>query len=125
MNMPSLSPASLAHASTFCLSPSGRRKATKTICSTTERYHGINSCKQFSCILCYTGFYSVQHMSNRVTKRQRENAGETVKLVAVKLPLTLVADLDHAVALTDSDRSKFTRNALRDRIAKVKSGGAR
>ena len=63
-------------------------------------------------------------MSNRVTKRQRESAGGTVKLVAIKLPLAMVADLDRAVKATDSDRSKFTRNALRARIAQVNKGGA-
>lgn len=63
-------------------------------------------------------------MRNRVTKRQRESAGGTVKLVAIKLPLAMVADLDRAVKATDSDRSKFTRNALRARIAQVNKGGA-
>lgn len=47
-----------------------------------------------------------------------------MKLVAIKLPLAMVADLDRAVKATDSDRSKFTRNALRARIAQVNKGGA-
>lgn len=60
-----------------------------------------------------------------MTKRQKESSSGTATLVGIKLPPALVADLDRAVELTDSDRSKFTRIALRERIAKVSRGGAR
>jgi hypothetical protein len=70
--------------------------------------------------LVILGYTNGKQMSNRGTNRQRAK----VKLVAVKLPEQLVKDLDHAVNITDSDRSKFTRVALRERIARV-AGGAR
>jgi metal-responsive CopG/Arc/MetJ family transcriptional regulator len=59
-------------------------------------------------------------MSNRLSKRQRES----VRLIAVKLPASLADELDRVVEATDSDRSKFTRTALRERMAKLGRGGA-
>lgn len=63
-------------------------------------------------------------------KRQRDKhkkAGRT--LVGAWLPDDLIPALDRAVSLEDSDKSKFLRNALRDRIARhgidlpTKTGG--
>lgn len=43
------------------------------------------------------------------------------KLVNLWFPKDLIPLLDEAVAHEDSDRSKFIRNAVRDRIDRVKA----
>jgi metal-responsive CopG/Arc/MetJ family transcriptional regulator len=40
------------------------------------------------------------------------------RLVAVWLPRTLLRALDRAVAARDTDRSKFIRSAIRERLAR-------
>ena len=49
---------------------------------------------------------------DRVTKR-------TVKLIPVWMPDEMVAGVDLATLKEDSDRSKFTRNAVRERLERL------
>lgn len=44
-------------------------------------------------------------------------------MVTVKMPVSMVQELDAVVERTDSDRSKFARQAIRQRL--LASGGAR
>lgn len=41
------------------------------------------------------------------------------KLLSVWLPETLLPLLDHGVRQEDSDRSKFIRNAIREKLARI------
>lgn len=41
------------------------------------------------------------------------------KLLTIWVPESLVPLIDRGVALTDSDRSKFVRNALRDKLRRL------
>lgn len=43
--------------------------------------------------------------------------------MTVKMPVSMVQELDAVVERTDSDRSKFARQAIRQRL--MTSGGAR
>jgi len=52
-------------------------------------------------------------------KRGAQNRGECI-FVGAWVPIAVVQALDDAVQLTDSDRSKLIRDALRDKITRVK-----
>lgn len=45
-------------------------------------------------------------------------------VVTVKMPASMVRELDEVVERTDSDRSKFARQAIRQRLA-MSGGGSR
>lgn len=44
----------------------------------------------------------------------------TSTLVAVWVPLPLASAVDSAIELQDSDRSKFLRNAIREKLARMR-----
>jgi hypothetical protein len=41
------------------------------------------------------------------------------RLINIWLPLELVPEIDRAIQVEDSDRSKFIRNAIREKISRV------
>lgn len=53
-------------------------------------------------------------MSTKPRRNQREKAA----LVAVWIPKKMKETLDHAVVAFDSDRSKYIRNALREKLSR-------
>ena len=53
-----------------------------------------------------------------MSRRKGNSSG--VQLVALWIPRLLVAALDQGVRKTDSDRSKFIRQAIREKISREK-----
>jgi metal-responsive CopG/Arc/MetJ family transcriptional regulator len=52
------------------------------------------------------------------TKRPKPKKQDTV-FVAVKIPRELAAEIDRLVASQDTDKSKFFRSAVREKIART------
>jgi metal-responsive CopG/Arc/MetJ family transcriptional regulator len=54
------------------------------------------------------------------TKPPKPKHSDTV-FIAVKIPRSLAAELDRQVQLSDTDKSKFIRGAVREKIARSKA----
>jgi metal-responsive CopG/Arc/MetJ family transcriptional regulator len=61
-------------------------------------------------------------MSHPVARKPSKKSQEEQVVVTVKMPVSMVRELDDVVERTDSDRSKFARLAIRQRL--MTSGGA-
>lgn len=70
-------------------------------------------------MLTYSVILSI---SFRVARKPSKQSQEEQVVVTVKMPASMVSELDAVVERTDSDRSKFARQAIRQRIAAVRGG---
>lgn len=55
------------------------------------------------------------------TKPKKPTKRTDTVFVAVKIPRSLAAELDRLVELGDTDKSKFIRGAVREKIARSKA----
>lgn len=54
------------------------------------------------------------------TKPKKKQKTDTV-FVAVKIPRDLANEIDRLVARDDTDKSKFVRSAVREKVARLKT----
>jgi metal-responsive CopG/Arc/MetJ family transcriptional regulator len=54
-----------------------------------------------------------------VRRKRQKQTPEKMVVVTMKLPESLALAMDHAVAHLDTDRSKFGRNAIREKLATI------
>jgi hypothetical protein len=70
----------------------------------------------------FPGICAAAAKKRKNTVRPMKPYREKTVVVSVKLPLTMLARLDSAAAAADTDRSKLTRDAIRERL---QMGGGR